>query len=368
VLRNAAVGAVVGAVPAGAGALAGELSQLSSKSAAEAKSLVKSGMEHLGPWQTLQKGGGWAAIEHAVGNDPEILGRLEAYRRVLMDQVAAEAGEAAGPDAAKALRSSLAKSTGLTEAAVETALGIAIMALASLGDSKVTSSADGSFGRKSVNLEDAAANLAREHGFTKPLQLQRQLVQPAPPLPLTERQLDRLSPAEFEEVIRSAIRYGHFDEQGLPRMSVLELKLNEIDNGVDGIGLRRRLDIVDTYKFEFKQVVTGSEFAPSLGSTRSGVQGGYGWSLGNAEKLLASSDAVALETLDTLRRQLRRYFPASRFSEDLILQAFSHQLAKAPLVVVTRAHADIGHLVAQLRGHSRVLGRGNARIILVRGR
>ena len=139
---------------------------------------------------------------------------------------------------------------------------------------------------------------------------------------MTERQLDKLSPAEFEEIIRWAYRSGHWEAEGLPRMSVMELKINGSDHGLDGIGLRRRADLVDLYKLEMKQTVTGSPRAPGLHATLSGVQGGPDWARANAGKLIASDDPIAMETLENLGRRLKRYF-GDRYSEELLLEAFA---------------------------------------------
>ena len=81
--------------------------------------------------------------------------------------------------------------------------------------------------------------------------------------------------------------------------------------------------------------------------------------------LAAASRALDV-TVDALRKSLRRHF-GSRYSESLLLEAFGHQLARAPLTIVTRAHAPLDILIPQLRGLARTLGRGRVRILPVRG-
>jgi bacterioferritin-associated ferredoxin len=346
--------------------IANAIPQIGQKTVAEATSMVNKSIDMLGPAQTLQQAGGWSRIESAVAEDKGILNRLENWRKGLIDQTEKAISEAGGVEGATAARSFLAERTGLPVDAIETALGIIIMFAGELGgDTDVSSSAEGSGIRQPIDLELAASETATQHNVAPPIQ--RQVRKASPPLPLTEKQLDALSPQAFEEVIRSAIGSGHFASDGLPRMSILELKLNPQDHGVDGVGFRRRADVVDVYKFEFKQVTTGSAWVPELHSTSMGVQGGRGWSTGNFEKLMASDDPVALETLDTLRRNLRRYF-GSQYSEELIMEAFGHELARAPLTIITRAHASLELLLPQLRGLARSMGKGMVRIIPVRGR
>ena len=341
--------------------------QLGQKTAAEATAIVNKSIDVLGPAQTLERAGGWSSVESAVGQDKGVLSRLENWRKGLIDQTEKAIAEAGGLDGATAARSFLAERTGLPVDAIETALGIIVMFAGELGDDiTVSSSAEGSFSRQPIDLEAAASETAAQHNVAVPIQ--RNAVRTgSPPLPYTEKQLDALSPEAFEEVIRSAIGSGYFSADGLPRMSMLEMKLNPSGHGLDGVGFRRRADLVDVYKFEFKQVTTGSTHVPELHPTSMGVQGGMGWSTGNFEKLMASDDPVALETLDTLRRNLRRHF-GSQYSEGLILEAFGHELRRAPLVIVTRAHASLDRLLPQLRGLARSLGKGMVRIIPVRGR
>jgi hypothetical protein len=336
---------------------------LAQKTAAEAGTLVHQSLDLLGPAETLRRVGGWGAMEKAVGQEAGALSRLEGWRSGLIDEASAALGTASGKEGVAAARSYFAQRGGMAEDAVEAALGIALVALAEAGTQEAQTSAVGSYGRGQVDLDQAASDLAAKKGV-----VQRQLIigGNSPPLHLTERQLDRLTPDEFEEVIRAAIASGHFSGEGLPRMSVLELKNHGGGHGLDGIGLRRRGDLVDLYKFEFKQV-TSVGFAPGLGETAAGLQGGYGWTTANVDKLMASSDPVAFESLDALERRLKRYF-GGKYNESLVMEAFREGLGKAPLVVVTRASANLEKLIPQLRGLARSLGRGNVKLLIVRGR
>jgi hypothetical protein len=166
----------------------------------------------------------------------------------------------------------------------------------------------------------------------------------SPPLWLSERELDALTDDEFEEVMRTAFRAGHWESEGVPRMSVLELKTSGSGHGLDGVGLRRRSDLVDLYKLEFKQVRTGSIHVPSLDPRAAGTQGGREWAKANIDKLLRSDDPVAFESLDQLTRRLRKYF-GPNISEDLVLEAFKLHLGNAPLIAATRAHAPLDKLL-----------------------
>jgi hypothetical protein len=184
---------------------------------------------------------------------------------------------------------------------------------------------------------------------------------------MTEAELNLLGGEEFEEVMRAALRGGHWEAEGLPRLSVLEGKITGGNHGFDGIGFRRRGDLVDLYKLEFKQLAEGSSHVVELSTTNMGIQGGRDWAHANVGKLLASDDPVAHETLDALTARLRRYF-GNRYSDELLLEAFQHQIARSPLIVAARAHADLSKLIAQMRGIAKVLGRGNVLLIRVRGR
>jgi Domain of unknown function (DUF4157) len=336
------------------------LSRLAGSTAEEAISVVSKSIDVLGPGQTLQRAGGWAALDRAVGGNKEIIGRLDSWRAGLVDEVERSLADAAGNETAESVRGYLSQRSGIPDGLVEDMLGVAITML-DLG-TEATASAEGAFASQTPNLDEAADTVAEDHGIT----VQRVPGSASPPLPLTERQLDLLSGPEFEELIRLAIGSGHFEADGLPRMSIMELKLNDLDHGIDGAGFRRRGQLVDLYKFEFKQS-TGGQFGPKLGPTLSGTQGGFNWTSGNVQKLIASDDPVAMETLDLLRTRLRRYF-GDRYSESLLLEAFSHELARAPLTVVTRLHAPLERLMPQLRGLARSLGKGKVRLLLVRGR
>ncbi|MBB5867925.1 uncharacterized protein YidB (DUF937 family) [Allocatelliglobosispora scoriae] len=335
---------------------------LAQKSAAEAGKLVQQSIDLIGPADTLRRVGGWGMLEQAVGKEAGAMARLEAWRSGLIDQAGQTLGAASGKEGVSAARSLLAKLGGMPEGAVETGLGILLTVMENTGAETPATSAVGSYGQSPIDLDEAATRLAAKKGVA-----QRQMIigPNSPPLPLTEHQLNRLSHEEFEEVIRRAIAYGHFAGDGLPRMSVLELKNHGGGHGLDGIGLRRRENLVDLYKFEFKQVT--SDIAPSLDMRAAGVQGGYGWTVANIDKLMASSDPVAFETLDVLERRLKRYF-GTAYKESLMMEALRESLGRAPLVVVTRVGASLETLVPQLRGLARSLGRGNVKLLLVRGR
>lgn len=347
---------------------------LATKTAEEAKALVSTGIETLGPAQTLARGGGMAGIEAATHADATVLGRLTKWRDSLVGRVepmldAAETTEQA--------RGFLADLAGIPIDQIETALGIGLVLATSL-DVDVKSSVDGAYGGATLDLEAAVAHYAAEHGEPsvtyddegRPLPqapVQRQVIVPAAPVPLTDRQLNMLSGAEFEDLMRQLIGSGHFAPEGLPTMSVMEIKVTGGDNGIDGIGLRRRGQYVDTYKFEFKQIQPGGVPELPFRPTMSGVQGGMNWTDENINKLFVSDNPVAMETLDELTRRLRRYF-GPRYSESLLLDAFRFEIRRAPLIVVTRLHADLSTLLPQIRGLARSLGKGKVKLLLVRGR
>ena len=52
----------------------------------------------------------------------------------------------------------------------------------------------------------------------------------------------------------------------------------------------------------------------------------------------------------------------------LLLDAFRFEIRRAPLIVVTRLHADLSTLLPQIRGLARSLGKGKVKLLLVRGR
>jgi len=338
------------------------LTRLAEKSVAEAKDVVSQSLDAFGPAETLKRAGGLEAIERAVAEDAGVLGRLDAWREGLIDEAEKALVDASGKEGADTVRSFLSQRSGVAADALESALGIAVMFLGGEGGDKAEHSLDGEHGQHTLDLDRAATESARKNG----LPVQRAVVTGAP-LPLTERELDLLSADEFEELLRALLASGHFSAEGLPRMSVLELKVNASNHGLDGIGLRRRSDLVDLYKFEFKQVTTGSIHVPELGSTVAGIQGGAGWTAANVDKLLASSDPVAMETLDALNARLKRLF-GNRYSESLLLDAFREELARAPLVIATRIHASLDRLIPQMRGLARTLGKGNVMLLLIRGR
>ena len=231
---------------------------LATKTAEEAKALVSTGIETLGPAQTLARGGGMAGIEAATHADATVLGRLTKWRDSLVGRVepmldAAETTEQA--------RGFLADLAGIPIDQIETALGIGLVLATSL-DVDVKSSVDGAYGGATLDLEAAVAHYAAEHGEPsatyddegRPCRRRRcsGRSSPAAPVPLTDRQLNMLSGAEFEDLMRQLIGSGHFAPEGLPTMSVMEIKVTGGDNGIDGIGLRRRGQYVDTCQFEFK--------------------------------------------------------------------------------------------------------------------
>lgn len=336
------------------------LGQLAEKSAAEAKDLINQSIDVLGPSETLRRAGGLEAVERAVAGDAGVLGRLDAWREGLIDEAGKALADASGKEGADSVRAFLADRSGVAADVLESALGIAVMFL---GDSEggADHSLEGAHQPKTLDLDFAAEDSARRHGIP----VQRAIVTGAP-VPLTERELDLLSPDEFEDLVRALISSGHFSAEGLPRMSVLELK-NTSGHGLDGVGLRRRAGLVDVYKFEFKQVTTGSIHVPELGSTLSGTQGGFNWAGVTFDRLATSSDPVAIETLDALNARLRRIF-GGRYSEGLLIDAFQHELERAPLAIVTRVHASLDRLIPQMRGLARTLGRGNVMLLLIRGR
>ena len=362
----------------GAGALTAEditkgLPLLATKTAEEAKDLVGKGVEVLGPAQTVARGGGMGAIDAAVHGDAGVMGRLNAWRDQLIAKVEPLLDVA---ETAEQVRGFFADLASLPIDAIETALGIALT-VSSMLDSGATSSVDGLCDGWVVDLDAAATNAAAANGITTadyddqghlPAQrftAQRQVLRATTPVPLTERQLNMLSGQEFEELMRMLIGSGHFAADGLPPMAIMELKLNPSDHGLDGIGMRRRGPLVDTFKFEFKQIEKDGK--PFLHDTNAGVQGGFGWTDEKMRVLLGSDDPVAMDTADALTRRLRRYF-GPRYSESLLLDAFREQIKKAPLIIGTRMHADLSILLPQLRGLAKVLGKGKVKLLLVRGR
>jgi hypothetical protein len=336
------------------------LAQLAEKSATEARELINQSIDALGPSETLKRAGGLEAVERAVAQDAGVLGRLDAWRQGLIDEAEKAFADASGKEGADSVRTFLAERGGVGADVLESALGIAVMFLGD-GQGDADHSLDGVHQPKTLDLDLAAEDTARRQGIP----VQRAIVTGAP-APLTERELDLLSPDEFEELVRTLISSGHFSAEGLPRMSVLELK-NTSGHGLDGIGLRRRAGLVDVYKFEFKQVTTGSIHVPELGQTLAGTQGGLNWANVTFDRLASSSDPVAMETLDALNARLRRIF-GGRYSESLLMDAFQHELGRAPLAVVTRVHASLDRLIPQLRGIARTLGKGNVMLLLIRGR
>lgn len=363
----------------GAGALAEAdvvkgLPLLATKTADEAKGLVAAGIETLGPAQTAARGGGMAGIEAATHGDGVIMGRLRGWRDSLVKRVEPMVDLAETTEQARGL---IADVAGIPIDQIETALGIGLMLATSL-DVDVKSTVDGAYGGNTLDLEQAVAHYAAEHGEPSATYddqgrpatqapVQRQVIVPAAPVPLTDRQLNMLSGAEFEDLMRQLIGSGHFAPDGLPTMSIMEIKVTGGDNGIDGIGLRRRGQFVDTYKFEFKQVQPGGLPELPHRPTMFGVQGGMNWTDENINKLMTSDNPVAMETLDELTRRLRRYF-GPRYSESLLLDAFRFEIKRAPLIVVTRLHADLSTLLPQIRGLARSLGKGKVKLLLVRGR
>ena len=76
----------------------------------------------------------------------------------------------------------------------------------------------------------------------------------------------------------------------------------------------------------------------------------------------ARSENVAVERLK------RRFPPADLVhAHDARSHSWAAVCARAPLIVVTRAHADLGRLIPQLGGIGRLMGKGNVWLAKVRG-
>ena len=150
-------------------------------------------------------------------------------------------------------------------------------------------------------------------------------------------------------------------------MSVMDGKISGGEHGFDGLGFRRRGDLVDLYQIEIKQVT--SDIPPHLRPTGSGLQLSDGWTKEKLRVLFNSSDPVAFETQDALRQMMKKYF-GTRYSEDFLFEAFAHTLTlpQTKKLIVTRVNASLERLIPDMFKVGRVVGKGNVHLVLVRGK
>ncbi len=323
-----------------------------------AEAVVKESVEAMGAAATVRSAGGWAALEKAVGaNGTKEVG---AWRDEVIHQAEEAALQAAKGEESEAARQAMALASGFAQAAVSEALDVIIEVFSGPTDAEADEAVD--VGGQEAILD--ARTVAEEYAESAPsgptatvAKLGRHQVMRAPPIvtvPVMPERLSRMTSDEFETIIRQGVGSGYFRAQGLPRMTVIDGKLNAAMNGYDGLGIAKEGEQVHLFNLECKHVQNlpeGMMHVPKLGDTIFGVQGGVGWNREKASVLLKADNEFAEDTLKYLEQAMKRRVKG--FHPHMLGDALAGALERAAFVVFTPVWAPTHLLLAQLRGLAR---------------
>ncbi len=315
---------------------------------AGAKEAIERSVVSLGPATTVRNVGSWEKIVSTVGTTDTMV-KLSAWRDTVFKQAETIALKATGASKEDAARAALAVASGLEQAVLGEALDAVIEIIGGPDEPSSAGHIGIGGGEATLPIEAVAAQVPTVASRA----VQRRVVEVVN-VPISELRLGTMSPAEFEEIIRTGVASGYFRAQGLPRMTVIDAKLHGGGHGYDGLGISKQGDNIKLYNLECKHVVPDSKHVPSLDDTNFGTQGGLRWNEAKAKAILSAENEFAEDTYDLLQKAVRRRLgPGVPFSDHMLEQALAGALRTAPFHVFTPVWANADHLLAQMRGLAR---------------
>lgn len=330
----------------------------------DAPQVMEESCKLFGEAAALRQVGTWGAAAKATGPGSTAMQQLGVWRQGLIRGAEAEASQAARGAESEAARRFLAVAAGVEQAAVGEVLDLVIEVSSGPTDAEATGAVGMGGKQASIDvdalIEDCAKrwnlplDTAEPAPVTAKLTPKRRLARvptATVEVPFSASAISRMSPADFEEMLRTGTAAGHMQSLGLPRMTVIDGKIHGGGHGWDGLGISKEGNRVNLYQLEAKHVVEGSPFAPELHSTRFGDQGSLTWSEAKVRQLLAAENEVAEETLASLhaamRRRVRGYKP------EMLADSLAGAIRTAKFVVMTPVWAKEIELLAKLRGLER---------------